>query len=279
MSQVGEFERRDVGQDGPATGFLAGAASLLGLGRLFRPVARVSDFLPAEGPVQRSLRPTPIFRPIDPPVAAGVASAAQIPETQGSATDEIERLASHIAGKGPVDRARRVLITHGALAETPLAGLDCAAFSSQLARALSTEGRTILVIFGAGGGVRPGMSELIDGSASFSEAIHREAGSRLHILPSGRGRAAPCGGLNVVLDALSDTYDYVVLSASDEDAEGLRRLTIALASRVDHVLIGCAGQAGSPDMVAYRDALKDEGAGEVIAVRMGATPVASREAA
>jgi hypothetical protein len=165
------------------------------------------------------------------------------------------------------------------VAEAPLAGLDCAAFASRLARTLSSEGRTILVIFGAGGGVRPGMSELIDGSASFSEAIHREAGSRLHILPSGHGRAAPGSGLNVVLDALSDTYDYVVLSASDEDADGLRRLAIALAPRIDHVLIGCSGQTGSPDMVAFRDALKDEGAGEVMSVRMGVTPVESREAA
>ena len=187
--------------------------------------------------------------------------------------------AAHIAGSGLNGRARRVLITHASSEEQPLAGLDCAAFGSRLARSLAHEGRTILVVFGVGGGGLPGLSELIDGSASFSEAIHREAGSRLHILPSGHGCATPDAGLDVVLDALADTYDYLVLSATDEDAETLRRLSITVAPRADYVLIGCAGQMGSPDMVSFRDALKDEGAGEAICVRIGHDMVLSREAA
>ncbi|MDB5642307.1 MAG: lipopolysaccharide biosynthesis protein [Hyphomicrobiales bacterium] len=271
MSRVEGIDRRDVGHGRPAAGFLSGAAALLGLSRLFSAL-ETGGYHPAPLPDSHPQAATP-----------GIADAASAPRGNGmpdiAQGDEIERLAAHIAAAGRTDRARRVLITHPSSVEAPLAGLDCAAFASQFARSLAHEGRTILVIFGAGGGSRPGLSELIDGSASFSEAIHRESGSRLHILPSGHARAVTGGGLNVVLDALADTYDFVVLSVTDESSDALRRLALTLGPRADHVLIGCPGQTGSPDMIALRDALKDEGAGEVIAARIGLTRAESREAA
>jgi succinoglycan biosynthesis transport protein ExoP len=259
---------------GPATGFLLGAASRLGLGRFFRAAEAPAD-LPPSDPAPLPPPVTPMLRPSEPSV--GSQNSSGMP--QSAECDEVDRLAAHIAGAGLSGRARRVLITHAGSDERSLAGFDCASFGAQLARSLALEGRTILVVFGAGGGGCPGLSDLIDGSGSFSEAIHREAGSRLHILPSGHGRAAPGAGLDVVLDALADTYDYLVLSATDEESEALKRLSIMLAPRVDHVLIGCAGQMGSPDIVALRDALKDEGAGEVLCVRIGQDSVLSREAA
>ena len=268
--------RRAVGHWRPAAGFLSGAALLLGLGRL----------LPA-GDIGRTYRQEPLPESSRAQPGSSFRRAESVPHAathadlaSDSGQDaEIDRLATHVARAGSGGRARRILITHSSSVETPLAGLDCAAFASQFARALAQEGRTILVIFGAGGGSRPGLSELVDGSASFSEAIHREAGARLHILPSGRDRATTGSGLNVVLDALSDTYDFVVLSVTDESSDALRRMVLALGPRTDHVLIGCPGQTGSPDMIALRDALKDEGAGEVIAARISLTRVESREAA
>ena len=283
MSRVGEAYRSEVGRKRSTTGFFAGAASLLGFGHLFRASETPASFLSDAMAAPHAPRAVPAFHAPEPQAASAptvrVIHSTPMDHVAPPQGDETERLAAHIAGAGVNGRARRVLITHASSTETPLAGLDCAAFASQIARALACEGRTILVVFGTGGGMRPGLSELIDGSASFSEAIHREAGSRLHILPPGHGRAAPGPGLYVALDALSDTYDYVVLSAADDDADAVRRLAIALASRADHVLVGCPGQTGSPDMVALRDALKDEGAGEVIATRIGAFPVESREAA
>jgi hypothetical protein len=275
MNRVGEAYRPEQGHRRPGSGFLVGAASLLGLGRLFAAADAPAGFPSSPDPTPVSPQPTPIFRPAE----SAVSSQPTPGLTQAAEFDEADRLAARIAGSALSGRARRVLITHAGSDEQPLAALDCAAFGSQLARSLAHEGRTILVVFGAGGGGCPGLSELIDGSASFSEAIHREAGSRLHILPSGHGRAAPGSGLDVVLDALADTYDYLVLSATDEDAETLRRLSIMVAPRADYVLIGCAGQTGSPDMVALRDALKDEGAGEVLFVRLGQGAALSREAA
>lgn len=269
MSHVGEAYRPEPGHKRPVGNFFAGAASLLGLGRLLTGGEPLSTLLPARSAVTR--RMTPIFQ---------TAAAAPVPASSSeSDVSEIESLAAHIAGAGFGQRARRVLITHSGLEQEPLASLDCASFGSQLARSLADAGRTILVVFGGGGGARPGLSELVDGSASFSEAIHRETGSRLHILPSGRGRTAPGVDLNVVLEALADTYDFVVLSAADENPDVLRRLSISVAAHADHVLIACHGQTGSPDMVALRGALKDEGAGEVMAVRVGQERILSREAA
>jgi hypothetical protein len=186
-----------------------------------------------------------------------------------SSADEIERLVLHVAASDRPARAQRILVTHVPSTDAPLGALDCADFSSHFARALSLEGRAILVIFGAGSDRRAGLSELIDGSVSFSEAIHREAGSRLHILPPGYRRAAPGEGLNVVMDALAETYDFVVLAMLDEDREAAQNLSLALAPRADHAVIGCAGQTGSPEVVALRDGLSEAGAGAVLAARMG----------
>ena len=46
----------------------------------------------------------------------------------------------------------------------------------------------------------------------FTEAIHRDRGSRLHVLPVGRHKASS-KGLDAVIEALAETYDYVVLDA------------------------------------------------------------------
>jgi succinoglycan biosynthesis transport protein ExoP len=188
-----------------------------------------------------------------------------------SPTDEIERLVLHVAASDRPARVRRVLLTHVVPVDAPLAGLDCAAFASQFARALSLEGRTILVIFGAGSGRRLGLSELVSGTASFSEAIHRETGSRLHILPPGHSRTLPGEGLNGVMDALAETYDFVVLAALDEDQEASRALALWLAPRADQVVIACEDTAQNPDVMVLRDALRGAGAGDVLAARMGST--------
>lgn len=200
-------------------------------------------------------------------------------ETQAAAepVDEVDRLVAHIGAQ--VGGGKRILVTHAPAADAPLAHIDCAGFASRLARSLALQGRTILVTFGSACGDRPGLVELMTGDASFSEAIHRECGSRLHILPQGRGRVGPGASLNLVIDTLSETYDFVVLAAAEPESEPLRRLSVALAERADLALIGCAGQMNGPEMTSLRDALRGEGAGEVMAARIGLRPGDAREAA
>jgi hypothetical protein len=259
-----------AGSDGPLR--LAGFA-FLGLGQFFGQRAESESDPVAPAVPGDMLLPA---RRVSPQAdrQAPVVSDERSPEP-----DETHRLLAHVLGTpaGPI--ARRVLITHLPAPEAPLGMLECTAFASQFARALACDGRTILVMLGALGAQRPGLFELVEGSSSFSEAIHREAGSRLHVLPAGRGRASAGAARDMVIDALSETYDFVVLVTVEEDGEAARRQVLGLASRADHVLIACTGQVGSPDMLSLRDSLRDEGAGDVVAARIGLHGLEARVAA
>lgn len=67
----------------------------------------------------------------------------------------------------------------------------------------------------------PGFSELLAGEALFSDIIMREAGSRLHSIGPGRaGREAVFAApdlIDVALEALCETYDWVLVAAASND--------------------------------------------------------------
>jgi succinoglycan biosynthesis transport protein ExoP len=106
----------------------------------------------------------------------------------------------------------------------------------ELARALSRRGLTILAaahvsdaaydgLVGAADGKPQGLADLIAGSANFGEVIYRDAGSRLHVMPAGSGGGATQYDAPLVLDALAQTYDFVVFAtASIERAQELAPL-------------------------------------------------------
>lgn len=76
----------------------------------------------------------------------------------------------------------------------------------------------------------PGLTDLLFGVASFSDTIHREAASRCHVIPPGRGARDANGliatdRLTLILSALEQTYDHVVVAAPPlGGAEGAERL-------------------------------------------------------
>ena len=259
-----------AGSDAPLR--LAGFA-FLGLGQFFEQRAEAESDPVAPAVPGDMLLPA---RRVS-PQADG--QSAVVSDERPSEPDETHRLLAHVLATPAGRIARRVLITHLPTPEAPLGVLECTAFASHFARALACEGRAILVMLDALGVQRPGLFELVEGSTSFSEAIHREAGSRLHVLPAGRGRAAAGAARDMVIDALSETYDFVVLVTADEDGEAARRQVLGLATRADHVLIACTGQVGSPDMLSLRDSLRDEGAGDVVAARIGLHGLDARAAA
>jgi hypothetical protein len=243
-------------------------SGLLNIGKIFGNASLPAS--PADLSLPRIIGELPRPASLPMPLAEEPAAVpARHAEPAPTPADEIERLVLHVAASDRPARAKRLLVTHAPGSDHPLSHLDCTAFASQFARALALEGRAILVVFGAGSASRPGLSELIDGSASFSQAIHREAGSRLHILPAGYRRSAAGDGLAVVMDALAETYDFVILAVLDEDSVAQELLARALAPRIDHAVIGCVGPIGSPETVAMRDALRQEGAAEIIAARIG----------
>lgn len=139
------------------------------------------------------------------------------------------------------------------------------------ARALSRRGRTILVQASpdrrldaalAGGASssdrnpptapgdfeQPGLAQVLAGEASYAEAIYRDGATRLHLLAGGGPLDAEVEDLQMVIDVLRATYDFVLI-AVDADALGLD-----LVSEADVVAV-----LGPPS--ARRDALRDDFAG------------------
>ena len=59
-----------------------------------------------------------------------------------------------------------------------------------------------------------GLAELLDGRASFAEALHRDRLSDLDLIPAGAG-AISVGTLGEALTALAASYDFLVMHAYD----------------------------------------------------------------
>lgn len=138
----------------------------------------------------------------------------------------VERIAASRAGGGV-----KVLVVSDAESTPSCAGLA-------LARAMAREGRAILVqiddtdaaladalALADGRGefdeAEPGLAQLLRGEASFAEAIYRDGASRLHIIQSGGPVDDEAGDLDLILDALHSTYDFVLV-ASGETPEAAR---------------------------------------------------------
>jgi len=111
-----------------------------------------------------------------------------------------------------------------------------------LARGLARRGRAALICADpnigvsaqlvANGEARPkGLHDLLSGNSEFGEIIHRDKGSHLHLIPAGELGGEAQVEISTVIDALAQTYDFVVLStAKPADALGL-------ASMFDKILL------------------------------------------
>ncbi len=224
--------------------------------------------------------PSVVNRPvISDPVPAGVAPVAA-PVPVGSAP--LSNAAAMAEGEASLlavldalrscrvqnHAARALVVPPSARAESPLAVIG-------LARRLSGEGRTILVDFnrsspavesrnlaldsyGPGDAEPMGLGELLAGQASFAEIIHRDSQSRLHVVPAGATAIdeAALESVGLVLDALGETYDYLVLHAPAPTDP----ITRSLAPGADVVVMVAGGDRGAADVDSARTALADIGA-------------------
>jgi Mrp family chromosome partitioning ATPase len=107
-----------------------------------------------------------------------------------------------------------------------------------LARALAAKGRTVLVDLAlnspnltaiACDANAPGLGDLVHGAASFGQIITRDRYSPVHLVTAGRGqidRDAILGSprLAIVMEALSRSYDHVVLDGGALAAVGPEQL-------------------------------------------------------
>lgn len=178
-----------------------------------------------------------------------VAAPAQSPITAAAQSDpvvgSVEELARLLIGQARDGTGVRTLVTGGALSAV------VADQALGLAEALSQSGAEVLVVDWSadgeglakslGWGDRVGLAELIEGSASFDRAIRPVPGSRVHALVAGNDLPAYPGAidldrLNLVLDALDEVYDQIIVTGRHGEA---RMLFEAIEGRFDAgVIVG-----------------------------------------
>lgn len=198
--------------------------------------------------------------------AAGVDSGAAAPPT--SVSDHAA--SANVAGR--IDAARMSALSVKVLVAScsgAKAGFDAAI---ELGRALAHRGRAIVVAVDAGdksydrlvsseGGARPlGLCDLVAGVTTFTEAIHRDVGSRLHVIPSGRAGGSAEHDIAPILEALAQAYDFVAFVTSSHER------ALHLAPLFDLVLVNDDDAAE-----AAREAILEAGAADVFILE-GETP-------
>ena len=196
-----------------------------------------------------------------PAVSASNAMARRGGGPERTMADSLSRIAKQISAADPGEYALRVLVTGEQEGVTQSA--------LNLARTLAVSRRTILVDldgtdvsrngFGALANVA-GLGELVAGEASFSEVIHRDRLSRLHLLPLGHGVTTFGHDLEMTIDALSQTYDFVVFATPPAPVDDT---ALDLGPAADYVVI----LTKAPDGKAISDLrgkFVQAGAGEVL---------------
>lgn len=178
-----------------------------------------------------------------PALAESAAPPAEAPSAPIAATIDDRQ--------GPARKAAPCVKALVANCDGPAQAFDAAVAVS---RGLSRQGRAILVAADAGdeaydqllptGAERPkGLTDFIAGEAEFAQIIHRDAGSRLHVIPAGPGVPAGLGGgaprdeMSPAVDALAQTYDFVVFATSSRDN------AVTLAPLFDVALVAGADAA------------------------------------
>jgi polysaccharide biosynthesis transport protein len=148
------------------------------------------------------------------------------------------------------------------LACSPGGRVDPGASVEPLARTLAGERRAVLVdLSGRALAGLPGLSDLISGEASFADVIHRDPGSRLHLVGAGTGAVAITEELDDALDALSQTYEFVLLVAPQNDAD---QLALQLAPAIDFALLAVSAAAAGDEAIAMQNELLAAGAGQAL---------------
>lgn len=132
---------------------------------------------------------------------------------------------------------------------------DDAARPRDLAELLAQRCRCVLVDLSSDpDGGEAGFSELLAGEALFSDIIMRAPGSRLHRIGAGHaGREAVLAApdlVDVALDALCETYDWVLVAAASND-DGAVLKPIACRAQAGLVMSGQVGNGHALE-TAYR---------------------------
>jgi uncharacterized protein involved in exopolysaccharide biosynthesis len=189
-------------------------------------------------------------------------------------TGDAEPASGILAAATPQGRGARIVATSTA------ASPDAAAALLGFARNLARDGRPIILDLNATGsdligllqsgqgttaGGAPGvvgLTDLLTGSASFAEVIHRDSLSRLHYIAFGSATEFNPPELDLALDALAQTYDFIILAAPAWPASGM---AISLAPHADLSVLADVPEFPKQREEAYAALLK-AGAPEVMVI-------------
>ncbi|RVU21957.1 GumC family protein [Methylobacterium oryzihabitans] len=205
--------------------------------------------------------------PAEPAAVPAPPETAAVPAGPAAPAYDLSALTGRLQGLATAGDGRRILVVAD--------GDGLADLAASLARGAAASGeRAVLIRLGRGPAVgAPGLTDLMAGTASFDEAIQPDGASRLHVIGRGRGGTAALlaegDGLGLTLDALGQTYGWVVCALDGRDPARLRALTTAIGTWMDAVVIASNAAADDPGLLALFEAAEEAGAPEVVVARDG----------
>ena len=192
------------------------------------PEAMEAPLAPEPAPLVRESARAPVAEPPAPKIEPDFSEVTTAPAPEAPAPfNEVERLAAELCAAGKA--AHKVTI----LGTTTGEGITLTALT--LARLMARDARVVVVDLAASSPTipavsvdanAPGLAELMQGEASFTQVITKDRLSRVHLVAAGRpgfDRALlQSPRLALAIDALLRVYDHVLLdagTASDLPAE------------------------------------------------------------
>jgi uncharacterized protein involved in exopolysaccharide biosynthesis/Mrp family chromosome partitioning ATPase len=184
-------------------------------------------------------------------IVADVEAETDAPELSDEPLEADEgEVAEVITGLAPLslEAVRDYLLQHQnllAILVSPT-GDEGSTASVLLARELAETGRSVVLVDMTGSACPtrlmgehtrlPGVTDLLCGTTPFAETIHPDRLSDAHIIPQGMSDAVQAmrgvDRLAMILDALADTYDVVLVECGNADVRSLDRLTGGRATEV-----------------------------------------------
>ena len=151
-------------------------------------------------------------------------------EVRGAEAEDasLDGIAKRLIKRAQSEPGYRTILTGDA------AALEVVGEAIELARGLSAAGRQVVLIEWSETGEpvsrllglkpAPGMQDLLAGTVDFESVVQRMPDAGVHVMTSGsapQSTAADADRLNLVFDALDETYDHIVVFAARGAAEAL----------------------------------------------------------
>ena len=238
------------------------------------PASAAERFAPALA-FANSLRATatvhhPVFAS---PVPVGADAPAQgrfsVPARSSASYADLDGLIARLAGSAEHGGGGCVLVV-----ETQRSGEP--GLASDLARVLGPRGQTLLIdVNGAATGLaEPGLTDLVAGAAKFPDVIQAVPGSRLHAVKRGFASldvlVEEPQGLAIGLNALSQSYDWVLCRLDAAAGGDAADLVTAVGPCMDSIVIASDAAADDPVLVSLYRLAKEAGVRQVVVARKAA---------